>query len=131
MVSAKALSRSVARIVATLVLSLAQYRTTAADTPDDSSRGREFFREHDFAKAAAAFEANLKANPTDVEAVIYLGRIAFEQNRLDDAARSFERATIIASRNSMAFLWLGRVYGVQARELGPPRGIGISRPLAS
>ena len=96
----------------------------------EAGRTREgiaLFQKHHFQQAASAFEADLAHNPADVEAIIYLGRIAFEENRLEAAARWFERATTVAPRSSEAFHWLGRVNGVQARELGAPRGIGAAR----
>jgi tetratricopeptide (TPR) repeat protein len=43
---------------------------------------------------------------------------------LADAAQLFEKVTLMAPRKAAGFHWLGRVCGVQAREFGPPRGVG-------
>ncbi|MFO1500977.1 MAG: tetratricopeptide repeat protein [Verrucomicrobiota bacterium] len=89
--------------------------------------GVELFNRHEFEQATAVFQSELRRNSKDTNALLYLGRIAFEQNRLDDAARYFERVTTAAPQSSIAFHWLGRVYGIQARDLGPPMGIGPAR----
>jgi len=46
---------------------------------------------------------------------------------LEEAAGYFEKATETAPQSSTAYHWLGRVYGLQARDLGPPRGIFPAR----
>jgi tetratricopeptide (TPR) repeat protein len=90
-------------------------------------RGVQLFHQHEFAQAAAVLRTDLEANPKDIEALIFLGRIAFEQSRLGEAAQYFERAIAIAPRQGSAYHWYGRVSGMQARELGVPRGIGAAR----
>jgi tetratricopeptide (TPR) repeat protein len=114
---------------AALLVTAAGSAPDGGDTrrPNSESRGVSLFRQHDFEKATTAFLADLRANPNDVAALIYLGRIAFEENRLDAARRQFERATVVSPTNSEAFHWLGRVEGIQAREWGVPRGIGPAR----
>jgi tetratricopeptide (TPR) repeat protein len=97
---------------------------SAAGSPPPLSRGAELFQQHEFDKAVRAFLADLSENSTNVEALLYLGRIGFEENRLDAAERHFQRVTALAPRNAAGFFWLGRLYGVEARELGVPRGIG-------
>lgn len=87
----------------------------------------DHFNAHRFVRAAAGFESALRRNPKDAEALIYLGRIAFEQNRLDDAVQYFERATVAAPQSSAAYHWLGRANGIKARDLGIPLGVGPAR----
>ena len=100
----------------------------AADPPaKPQNPGVAYFDQHNFNAATEAFQAVLRKSPKDVEALIYLGRIAFEENRLEEAVHYFERATAAAPKNSMAYLWLGRANGIQARDLGAPRGIGPAR----
>jgi tetratricopeptide (TPR) repeat protein len=113
-------------------LAVAVAATARLDSADSSSRtntppGMALFMQHEFAKAAAAFRADLQANPKDLTALLYLGRIAFEENRLNEAVEYFEKAVAAAPQSSEAYHWLGRVYGVQARELGVPRGVGAAR----
>jgi tetratricopeptide (TPR) repeat protein len=99
----------------------------AAPPSEPLQSGIALFEAHDFSAASRAFHAILKTRPNDLQALIYLGRIAFEQNRLDEALDYFNRATAAAPASSVAFHWLGRVNGVKARDLGPPRGIGAAR----
>jgi tetratricopeptide (TPR) repeat protein len=113
--------------VVVLAAGFSPTRLSADSVPESGVSGPALFQEHKFEQATQAFEADLKAGTNQVQALIYLGRIAFEGNHLGEAARFFERATDLATNNSMAYLWLGRAYGVQARELGPPRGIGPAR----
>jgi tetratricopeptide (TPR) repeat protein len=99
----------------------------SASVTNSLSRGVALFEQEDFPAARAALQAALQANPKDVNALIYLGRIAFQENRISEAVALLEKATHLAPQHSEAFHWLGRVYGIQARDLGPPLGIGPAR----
>jgi tetratricopeptide (TPR) repeat protein len=108
------------------IAGLLPFRAHAADAPQPS-RGVQLFQQHEFEKAVNAFMADLRVNSDNDEALFYLGRIAFEENRLDAAAKHFERVTALAPEKSEGFHWLGRVSGLEARALGAPRGIGAAR----
>ncbi len=103
--------------------------TAAVPEPSglDILEGPRLFELHRFSDATQWFQARLTANPGDAEALVFLGRIAFEQNRLSDAIGYFEKAEIASPTNSAVAHWLGRACGIQARDLGPPRGIGPAR----
>jgi tetratricopeptide (TPR) repeat protein len=123
--SCRPLRRTVLLLMcATGALTQAWTENQSPDAP--RTRGVELFEHHEFEKAVNAFLADLRVNPNSVEALLYLGRIGFEENRLDAAQKHFERVTLLAPDNSAGFHWLGRLYGVQARELGVPRGIGAA-----
>ena len=91
------------------------------------TRGVELFDKRNFKQAAVEFQNALSRNANDVEALFYLGRLAFQENQLDEAKAFLEKACAVDPHNSEAFHWLGRVYGVQAKELGIPRGFGPAR----
>lgn len=91
------------------------------------TRGQEMFEQHRFRSAEGFFLEELKSHPQNVEALVYLGRIAFEENDLPKAIEFFEKAAAAAPQDSSTFHWLGRAYGVRARDLGPPRGMGPAR----
>jgi tetratricopeptide (TPR) repeat protein len=95
------------------------------------SRGRQLFQQHEFEQASACFLADLRANPENGEAILYLGRIAFEEDRLNAAEQQFEHLTKVVPNDSEAFHWLGRVCGVEARNLGAPRGMMAARRAKS
>jgi tetratricopeptide (TPR) repeat protein len=65
-------------------------------------------------EARAAFETYLAGGPEDPEAVFGLGLVALEQDRVDDAERSFLRATALA----------------QGREPGPVISAGAREDLS-
>jgi hypothetical protein len=50
--------------------------------------------------------SDLCAGHDNVQALLYLGRIAFEENRLHAAASHFERATQLEATKALGFLWL-------------------------
>jgi tetratricopeptide (TPR) repeat protein len=103
--------------------------TTRSESPPpaEASRGIGLFEQHEFTKANAVFLADLNANPRDIQAWLYLGRIAFEEDHFDAAEKLFERIIAIAPDSPLGYLWLGRIYGVQARDFGAPRGLGPAR----
>ena len=65
-------------------------------------------------EAAKAFETYLARGPEDPEAVFGLGLVALEQDRVDDAERSFVRAIALA----------------QGREVGPLLSAGLREDLS-
>ena len=65
-------------------------------------------------EAAKAFETYLARGPEDAEAVFGLGLVALEQDRVDDAERSFLRAIAVAQR----------------REVGPLLSPGLREDLS-
>src|SRR5258708_5830000 len=95
-------------VLALLTVSLAL--PAAAESVNASasnrSRGIELFEQHDFAKATTVFLRDLDAHRTDIQALLYLGRIAFEEHRMDAAEKHFERINAIAPANALGYLWL-------------------------
>ena len=93
-----------------------------------SNRAVTAFEQHDFAEARPIFEAMVTTNAAaNLEAKVYLGRIALEEGRLDDGVQWLEQASASWETNASAFLWLGRAYGMQARAAGVPAGAGAAR----
>jgi tetratricopeptide (TPR) repeat protein len=73
------------------------------------------------------FEPAFRTNARDASAAYYLGRIAFEENRLEDAAKYFETAARLDSTSSTHFLWLGRAYGRQAQRANVLKQAGLAK----
>ena len=92
-----------------------------------SNRAVTAFEQHDFAEARPIFEAMVATNAANLDAKVYLGRIALEEGRLDDGVQLLEQASSSWGTNASAFLWLGRAYGMQARDAGAPTGAGPAR----
>jgi tetratricopeptide (TPR) repeat protein len=66
-------------------------------------------------EAAKLLKTISKSDKDFAEAQFYLGRIAFDQKKLDDAADYFEMATESDKKKSEYFQWLGDTYGSIAR----------------
>jgi hypothetical protein len=101
---------------------LCSLNTGMAQETEEQSTGVRLFEAGEFVRAKQILEAHLKSHPKNTQTMLHLGWVALEQNRLSTAVEWFEEATRIASTNSLYFLWLGRAFGLQAREAGVPRG---------
>src|SRR5450759_4260603 len=68
-------------------------RPLLAGSPEaqQPSRGVQLFQQHEFEKAATAFLGELSVDANNVEALLYLGRIGFDENRMDAAAKNLAR----------------------------------------
>jgi tetratricopeptide (TPR) repeat protein len=86
-----------------------------AQSSDDLATGVTLFERGQFAAAQQFFEAFVSQYPTDPAGAYYLGRIAFEGERYEQAATWFEKAVQLGGGNSDSHLWLGRTYGHQAQ----------------
>jgi tetratricopeptide (TPR) repeat protein len=84
----------------------------------------ESFNRHDLPEAKSQFQRLLAGESANAEARMYLGRLALEEGRLDDAIDHLDRAAQLNPTNAVYFLWLARGYGLQARKAGIPTGIG-------
>ena len=82
---------------------------------EDITTGVNLFESRQFAAAQPFFEDFVRQYPADPSGVYYLGRLAFESKRYEQAATWFEKAVQLDSGNSNYHLWLGRTYGEQAQ----------------
>jgi tetratricopeptide (TPR) repeat protein len=70
----------------------------------------ERFEAGDLATAQAQFEEVLASDSANHEAHFYLGRIALQQERLDEAIDHLKEAVAIKEDSSIYRTWLGRAY---------------------
>jgi len=69
----------------------------------------------DYEGAEAAFEKELEANPSDVQAQLNLGSVLYSQRKLDAAREHLERALELAPASSQALYDLALVERAQGR----------------
>ncbi|HMV50394.1 MAG TPA: alpha/beta fold hydrolase, partial [Blastocatellia bacterium] len=72
------------------------------------------FEAKNYAEAKTVFEQAFNADQKNAVAAFYLGRIAFQQNKTDDAVRWLETAVKLRDDNSGYHHWLGQAYGKKA-----------------
>jgi tetratricopeptide (TPR) repeat protein len=73
------------------------------------------FDQRNYEAARTEFDALARANPADVRPVTYLGRIALNQNDIDEAVHQFERCVEIDEANADCHMWLGSALGTAAQ----------------
>lgn len=95
----------------------------------DLAPGIAHYNARRWAEAHAFFAGVTKAQPRNVDAVIWYGRTLLSESKPGDAADWFEKATKLAPRSSEAYLWLGRAIGVQAATANPLRQPFLARRL--
>lgn len=95
----------------------------------DLAPGIAHYNARRWAEAHAFFANAAKAQPGNVDAVIWYGRTLLSENEPGDAEDWFEKATRLAPRSSDAHLWLGRAIGVQAATANPLRQPFLARRL--
>jgi tetratricopeptide (TPR) repeat protein len=92
-----------------IVTSVAAFGQSAVD------RGKALFDEKHYDAAVKLLEQVDEGNPDYAEARYYLGRIAFDQKKFEEAADYFEEATEAKGGDrSDYFTWLGDTYGTIA-----------------
>ncbi|MHB0963971.1 MAG: tetratricopeptide repeat protein [Gemmatimonadaceae bacterium] len=101
----------------------------AAAQPADLAPGIAHYNARRWAEAHAFFVNATKAQPRNLDAVIWYGRTLLSENKPGDAEDWFEKATKLAPRSSEAQLWLGRAIGVQAATANPLRQPFLARRL--
>ncbi len=79
--------------------------------------GVQLFEAGQLVKARQFFEAVQKQQPTNTSTTFYLGRIAFEEKRYEQAIAWFTRAANGEQCNAEYHLWLGRAYGHRAQQV--------------
>ncbi|MFA6165001.1 MAG: tetratricopeptide repeat protein [Gemmatimonadaceae bacterium] len=103
--------------------------TPLAAQPADLAPGIAHYNARRWTEAHAFFSGATKAQPRNVDAVIWYGRTLLSENKPGDAEDWFEKATKLAPRSSEAHLWLGRAIGVQAATANPLRQPFLARRL--
>lgn len=100
-----------------------------AAQPADLAPGIAHYNARRWAEAHAFFAGVTKAQPNNLDAVIWYGRTLLSESKPGDAEDWFEKATRLAPRSSDAQLWLGRAIGMQAATANPLRQPFLARRL--
>ena len=93
----------------TAALFLLLASSLAAQSPET------LFKEGKYEDAKRAFQAQLATNARDANALFYLGRIAEEQDRFNEAVDWYERALKINDTSATYHFWLGSATGALAQ----------------
>lgn len=96
--------------VITLILMILLLSTIFVNAQGNLQKGIEIFEKKNYYGAKKFFNDYLKANPDQPEAYYYLGRIAMEENDLEQATDYFDKAVDIDDSKSEYFTWKGIAY---------------------
>lgn len=96
-----------------------------AGSPVD--RGAELVREERFPEAERVLRTALAADPRELEAIYYLGRVYLETERTAEAIRHFERMAKKHPASSRVHQGLGEAYAVEALRASVFRQLGLAR----
>lgn len=100
-----------------VLISMVLIAVNALGQPSTVTKGKTLFEEKRYDEAVKLLEGVDEDNEAYAAAQYYLGRIAFDQKRLDDAADFFEEATEAKGGNQAEyFSWLGDTYGSIAQD---------------
>lgn len=108
---------------AALLLVLAS--SLAAQTPE------KLFQERKFDEARTAAKAQLATNKSDANATYWMGRIAFAENKSDEAIEWLEKAVKLDNKNATYHYWLGNSLGNAAQSASKVRQPFLARRMKS
>lgn len=97
----------------------------SAQSPEDH------FREGRLDEARAAFQARLRENRADANAMYHLGRIALAQGQAGDAAEWLDKAVKRDDGNALYHYWLGSALGEEASSASKLRQPFLARRVKS
>ena len=93
-----------------LILLILLLAVNVVNAQNDLQKGIEIFEKKNYYGARKFFNDYLQTNPDHAGAYYYLGRIAMEENDLEQATEYFDKATNIDQANSEYFTWKGIAY---------------------
>ncbi len=109
------LAAAVALIVAVGCSKKAAQTESAAVVEDDARTGAEWFEEGNDEEAGAYFEGVLQEDSTDVDALVYMSRIALREDDSDGAIQWIEKALALAPDSSNVHYWAATAYVVKVQ----------------
>ena len=89
-----------------------------ADIPNYIDDGILLFQKGDYKEAKVCFQRLLERDCNNWKAIVYLGRIHFTENKLDEAEKLFQKAIAIEENDSYNHFWLAVTYGEKAKNAG-------------
>jgi tetratricopeptide (TPR) repeat protein len=108
-----------------LLLLLAALPRALVAQSTEIDRGVLLYKQKQLAEAKAVFTPPSKAG--DAMASYWLGRIAMDEDKVDDAIDHLERAAKANDKSSEIQLWLGRAYGEKAQNANVLKQPGLAR----
>jgi len=78
-------------------------------------RGVEAFNRQDYAAALAEFEFIAREDPTDPQALLYMGSALMALGRMDEARAALQKSLSLEARNERAYMELGRLEALASR----------------
>ena len=112
---AVALAAAVALMVVVGCSKKAAQTESAAVVEDDAKTGAEWFEEGNNEEAGAYFEGVLQEDSTDVDALVYMSRIALRTDEYDAAIEWIEKALALAPDSSNVHYWAATAYVVKVQ----------------
>jgi tetratricopeptide (TPR) repeat protein len=114
------------RIVAAALLALAMFlaggcakKATQSEQPAQSAEpvdeGAQLFEDGKYDEARAYYSDLLQTDSTDVDATVYMGRIALRQDDYDSAIEWIEKALALAPDSSKVHYWAATAYVVKVQ----------------
>ena len=98
-------------VLVVLVLAVLAGGARAEDVSTLMEQGRQLLQQNDIPSALAKFEAVLKLNPNEAEALYYAGTIFLRSNEVERGVQYLERSTQAAPDNARLHFVLGDTYG--------------------
>ncbi len=112
---AVALAAAVALMVVAGISKTAAQTESAAGGEGDARTGAEWFEEGNNEEASAYFEGVLQEDSTDVDALVYMTRIALREDDSDAAIEWIEKALVLAPDSSNVHYWAATAYVVKVQ----------------
>ena len=100
-------------LVSLLAVGCAKKATLPAETAEPVDEGRMLFEEGKYEEAQAYYQGVLQNDSTDVDAIVYMGRIALRQDDYDGAIQWMEKALALAPDSSNVHYWAATAYVVK------------------
>jgi tetratricopeptide (TPR) repeat protein len=95
-------------------------KSTQSEAPaapgDPVEEGAQLFDEGKYDEARAYYGEVLQADSTDVDAIVYMARIALRQDDRDDAVEWMEKALVLAPDRSNVQYWAATAYVVKLQK---------------
>ncbi len=77
---------------------------------------KQLFDARNWDGAKQEYSSVARATPNDVTPMLYLGRVALQQNDAEEGIRQFERCVAIDEKNAECHAWLGNALGMSAQQ---------------
>jgi tetratricopeptide (TPR) repeat protein len=118
--------RALAALAFVLGVLVLPFRASLAQH-DDPRRGVALFEAGDYPAARTQFEAVLRGNDRDANALYYMGRIALQQDRSGEAVDWLEKAVDVDDNNADYHVWLGTALVEEAQRASKLRQPFLTR----